>query len=71
MKHCIRCKEQKELEAFVKDAALMDGRKNVCKICYNIQNRRWRANNIELNRQIQKEYYHNVVKLKNQSNHEA
>ena len=61
---CIRCNETKELEAFVKDAGQMDGRKNICKSCYNVQNRRWRANNTELNRQIQSEYYHRVVKAK-------
>lgn len=66
-KECIRCGETKELEAFVKDAGLKDGRKNVCKTCYNIQNKRWRKENIELNRTIQKDYYYRVVKPKKQS----
>jgi hypothetical protein len=67
MKECFRCKERKELEAFVKDAKHMDGRKNICKTCYNVQNKKWRANNTELNRQIQKDYYHNVVKPNRQN----
>lgn len=61
-KECIRCEETKDLEAFVKDAKHMDGRKNICKTCYNVQNKKWRKENIELNRQIQKDYYHRVVK---------
>lgn len=56
MKDCIRCKERKALEDFVKDAGHMDGRKNICKTCYNVQNKQWRKENIELNRQIQSEY---------------
>jgi hypothetical protein len=56
MKDCIRCKERKAIEDFVKDAGQMDGRKNICKTCYNVQNKEWRKNNIELNRQIQSDY---------------
>ena len=67
MKECIRCKENKDLEAFVKDAKHMDGRKNICKTCYNVQNKKWRDNNTELNRQIQRDYYHNVVKANRQN----
>jgi hypothetical protein len=56
MKDCIKCKERKALEDFVKDAGHMDGRKNICKTCYNVRNKQWRKENTELNRQIQRDY---------------
>ena len=58
MKDCIKCKEHKDLEAFVKDAKHVDGRKNICKTCYNVQNKQWRDDNKSLNQACQRAHYY-------------
>lgn len=63
-KTCCRCGKAKQLELFV-------AKRKCCKECHNIRNREWRSDNTELNREIQRGYYYNVVKPKNQNNHEA
>jgi hypothetical protein len=55
---CCKCKEEKALELFVKDKEKPQGRKTICKLCYSVRNKQWRANNLQKNRTIQLSYYY-------------
>ena len=68
MKDCIRCKERKAIEDFVKDAGQMDGRKNICKTCYNVQNKQWRDDNKSLNQACQRAHYYKRKSIALQQN---
>lgn len=53
---CTLCGKTKEQSLFVKDSTKASGYRNKCRECHNNKNVEWRKDNIELNRQIQKEY---------------
>lgn len=47
MKTCKQCNADKDAEEFKKDNKVLDGRSNICKLCFNAKKRMWRKNNPE------------------------
>jgi uncharacterized protein with ATP-grasp and redox domains len=63
MKKCNKCLIEKELSSFHKNNSSKDGRKNICRECFTIQNRKYKKNQNkkyrENNKQKLKEYNKN------------
>ena len=53
---CRFCGVEGTQELFVKDKTQKTGYRDKCKCCHNAKNVEWRKDNIELNREIQREY---------------
>ena len=64
-KVCIRCKEEKPLSEYYRDKSLKYGRRNHCKICDFTRIKLYRKKNSIKIKVQRKEFYDNVVKLKN------
>lgn len=66
-KKCKKCNQEKDLEEFIKDKRLKDGRGNVCKDCQNKYSREYRRGNISYLKK-RREHYEEVYKYKIKEN---
>jgi hypothetical protein len=55
-KTCSKCKEVKEYEEFAVDKSKSSGRRSVCRVCSNIEIKKWRDTNTEYRKQYDKNY---------------